>query len=77
LDEKVPEFSAIAEITKKGPIFPEGDPPYPLFGLLDKAQLICVVQLEINYKIRVAKAYEEFYTELSKVTEEATQKIRG
>jgi hypothetical protein len=72
LDEKVPEFSAIAEILKKGPIFPEGDPPYPLFALLDKAQLLRLVQLEINYKINVANATLEFNKGLLRMTEEVT-----
>jgi hypothetical protein len=70
LVEKVPEFSAIAEILKKGPIFPEGDPPYPLFALLDKAQLLRLVQLEINYKINVANATLEFNRDLLKMTQE-------
>jgi hypothetical protein len=70
LVEKVPDFSAIAEILKKGPIFPEGDPPYPLFALLDKAQLLRLVQLEINYKINVANANLEFNRGLLKITEE-------
>ena len=74
LVERVPEFSAIAEILKKGPIFPEGDPPYPLFALLDKAQLLRLVQLELNYKINIENAKLEFHRNVLKMTEEVASK---